>query len=174
MQLVGRQDLVAGTYLIFTNLIPIILQLLLLLLLDNVLEESVASLASHLNISILFKLSVVALGFLRYAISEEPTRVSLVLILNGKNFVEAAQIVDLMHPSFFDLSRKFFSSHLIPKERALLVHLFELTIANYTVQVFLSVGFSHSKDVKSVLDDCLFDLVVESTICLEGGSLVDF
>jgi len=71
--LVGWQHLVADAYLIFTDRVTIILQLLLLLLLDYVLEEPVASLASHLNISILFKLCVVALGFLRYAISEEST-----------------------------------------------------------------------------------------------------
>lgn len=82
------------------------------------------------------------------------------MVFNGKNFVKATQVVELVQSTLIDLFGKFFTSHLIPEKGALLVHFLELPIANDPVQILLSIGFSHSQDLESVFDDCLLNLIV--------------
>ena len=78
-----------------------------------------------------------------------------------------------MDSALIDLAGKFFTAHLIPEERALLVHLFQLAVPDYPVQVLLPVRFIHAQNSESVANDGLFDLVIKRTVCLETWRLVD-
>ena len=55
------------------------------------------------HIAVFLKLRVVALGFLWNTVSEEATGEALILVLNRKYFVETAEILKLVQPTFFNL-----------------------------------------------------------------------
>ena len=78
-----------------------------------------------------------------------------------------------MHPALVDLPRELLAAHLVPEECALLVHLFELAIPDDSIEVFLPVGLRGSKYLKCVADHCFLDLIVQGTVRLERGCLVD-
>ena len=78
-----------------------------------------------------------------------------------------------MHPALVDLPRELLAAHLVPEERALLVHLFELAIPDDSIEVFLPVGLRGSKYLKCVMDHCFLDLIVQGTVRLKRGCLVD-
>ena len=87
----------------------------MLLLLDDVLEQTVTRVASDRHVAVLFEFSVVALGLLRNAISEEPAREALVLVLNREHFVETSEAVELMNTALLDFPGKLFATHLVPE-----------------------------------------------------------
>ena len=132
-----------------------------------------AGMASDGHVAVFLELGVVAARLLGNAIAKEASREADILVLHWKHLVEASQIVQLMHSSLVNFLSEFFASHLIPEKRALLVHLFELSVPHDPIQVLLSVGLSGSKYLKRVRDDRLLHLVVKCTVRLKRGCLVD-
>ena len=78
-----------------------------------------------------------------------------------------------MDPSLVNLPRELLTSHLIPKKRALLVHLLELSVSDNPIKVLLPILLCDPEDCKCVANHSLLDLVVQRTICLERWCLVD-
>ena len=166
-----REDLIRNDRLgSFSHDVPLLSSCAFLL--DDVLDEAVACCAGDGHVSILLELCVVALSFLRNTVSEEPSRIANVLILHREHLVEAAQVVQLVNPSIFDLQSKLFPSHLVPKEGALLVHFLQFSVTHDPVKVLLSISLIDSQNLEGVPYDCLLHLVVESAVCLEAGRLV--
>ena len=114
----------------------------------------------HSHVPILFEFCVVALGLFRDTVPEEASGEGDVLVLNGEYLVEAAQIVQLVDLSLFDLSGKLLPSHLVPKESTLLVHFLQLSVTHNPIKVLLPVGFIDPQDLECVLHHCLLYLVV--------------
>lgn len=150
-----RQDLRARAYLslIVRNYS---ISLRVLLLLYYVLKYTMTGIGCNRHVSILLELRIVALRLLRDTIPEESSREGLVVILHREHFVEAAQVIELVDSTLIDFSRELLASHLVPEQCRLFVHLLQLTVSNYPIEVLLSVGFVDAEDLKSVLNDSFF------------------
>ena len=126
------------------------------------------------HIAVFLKLRVVALGLLWNTVSEEATGEALILVLNRKYFVETAEILKLVQPTFFNLPGELLAPQLVPKESGLLVHFLELPVPHDSVKIFLTKDFIDAQKRKRVFNNSLFDLLIQGTIGLERRSLIHF
>lgn len=145
-----------------------------LFLLDDILEDAVLRVAGNRHVPVLFKFRVVAASFLRDAVAKETARQADILVLHRENLVEATQVAELVHATLVDLPRELLAPHLVPKQRALLVHLLKFSVAHDPVQVLLPVGFCRPQNLESVKDYRFLDLVVQRTVSLKRRRLVHF
>lgn len=78
-----------------------------------------------------------------------------------------------MDAALIDLLRKLFTTHLVPEQCTLLVHLLKLTVTNNPVEVLLAILLRDAQYVERISDHSLLDLIVKRTVSLERWSLVD-
>ena len=119
-----------------------IISVLVLLLLNDTLKNSMPRWCCNRHISIFLKFGVVTLCFLGNTVSKEPAREALIVIFYGKYFIKTTKVIELVDTTLVNLPCELFAPHLIPKECWLLMHFFELTITGYPVEVLLSVSLS--------------------------------
>ena len=119
---IATNSLIGG----YRNIVPI----LVLLLLDDVLQNAMTSGSRHRHVAVLLELTIIALGLLRDAIAEQPSREALIMVLHRENFVKTAQVVQLVDATLVYLASELLAPHLIPKQGRLLVHFLELSVPN--------------------------------------------
>ena len=91
------------------------------------------------HITILLKFAVVTFGFPWNTVSEQTSRKRDISILNWKDLVESTKIIDLILPTFLYFFCKLLTSHLVPEESWLFVHLLQLSITIDSVQILLTI-----------------------------------